>query len=187
MRIRDVCSSVCDFFYNLLLSLLDKRYMESLSSQSKKKEMVLIDKDVSQLEDVSVDVTNTDCDHHGMSIEQLRNLYIDDVVNALCSQEQKLRVNSVDYLIPALLKIDPHEGCIALITHMRDSPSLQQFREQRLMGIISTVIQARLLGIPGQHIIDLDAQNSNGDASESSNHQKTLTLTSTEVLAACLR
>ncbi len=82
MRLRDVCNSVCELMQQLLKSLLltnNTNEETSIESDEKAKEKV---------EDKSISISQTE---NRMTISQLREYYLDDVVHAICSQEVKLR------------------------------------------------------------------------------------------------
>ena len=90
-------------------------------------------------------------DDENMDLQSLRSLYSQDVVEILCSTEQRLRLNGNDYLLQELMKLDP-DGCgPSLINGIRDLSS-QHSAEHRLWGVISVALQARLLSRRGGEI-----------------------------------
>ena len=90
-------------------------------------------------------------DYENMDLQSLRSLYSQDVVEILCSTEQRLRLNGNDYLLQELMKFDP-DGCgPSLINGIRNLSS-QHSAEHRLWGVISVALQARLLSRRGGEI-----------------------------------
>jgi hypothetical protein len=76
------------------------------------------------------------------------------VVVAICSEEYKLKSNSVDYLIPEVLSVDPlcAPRLIELVRTLKITS--RWANEIRLYAIISIVLQCRILGVVGKDIVE---------------------------------
>jgi hypothetical protein len=83
---------------------------------------------------------------------RLRSLWDVAVSRSLCSSSKKLRITAADYLVTEMLSVDPLCGphilaCIRSLVDDDFSPTY------KLFGMVTVVLQCRLLNLPGQEII----------------------------------
>ena len=95
-----------------------------------------------------------------LSIEESRRLWMDTAATALCANELKIRLNSADYIISEVMKLDK-TSALPLINAIRKATTdingdvVQD--EYKLWAIVNIVLQTRLLSLEGKEIkIDLD-------------------------------
>lgn len=84
-----------------------------------------------------------------LTSSSIRKMYFNEVATALISSEYKLRINTADYIIPEILTTDIEAGPL-LIEKIRKIADINSTPfAQKLWGIISVVLHARLLGKSG--------------------------------------
>lgn len=85
-------------------------------------------------------------------VQNARELWLKPIVGAICSHDARIRINAVDYLIPDILKLDQHCGCILMETIR----TLVDDKNLVLWGLVNVCSFCRLYGLPGQEIVCIE-------------------------------
>ena len=181
IRLRDVCSSACACLGSLLRELIRSAQQDVQRNSA---------------ETGSQAINTKQTDHH--VYVSIRELWLGPVVNALCSANENMRLNAVNYLLPELMRIDVDCG-VPIIIHVRElyasslsaqcvpadqiantalalkiSRTPYPHAEYCLWALVSVCLQCRVLGLPGGDIF-----------SPSTALGNTKGLTSSELTLAC--
>ena len=76
-----------------------------------------------------------------------RKLWIRPVIQSICSYDVRIRINSVDYLIPEVLRLDPNCGFL-LMENIRTVSD----KNLLLWGLVNVCTYCRLNGLNGQEV-----------------------------------
>lgn len=122
VRVRDVCSSACTFVGTLIKKYASEE-METRGVHDASEIMVIT-----------------------------RSLWVEPVINALCSSDHKMRMNATDYLLPEILSIDSAVGPY-LLDYVRSPKYSNHTLEDKLWALVNICFNTRLLNLPGKDVI----------------------------------
>ena len=115
---------------------------------------------------------------------EVRSVWVEALIDSLCSSDEKVRVTTSDYLISELLKFDGAAGphLIERINERVYNKSLSYSRG--LWGLLSVSLQCRQLSLPGQRIAT-DAATPSTTATFGAEPHISNVVTSSDILQAC--
>ena len=111
-----------------------------------------------------------------VALAEIRALWGEYFVCALCSADAQMRRNTADYLLPEILKVDSSSGPFIMACTRRlfglsssifhSAISDESKRELCLWGLVNVFLHARLLGVSGSVISDSTIDNEGISADE---------------------
>lgn len=81
-------------------------------------------------------------------IDDARKLWITPVIKSVCSFDVRIRINSVDYLIPEVLRLDSNCGFL-----MMENIRKVTDKNLQLWGLVNVCTYCRLNGLNGQEVV----------------------------------
>ena len=167
LKLRDIGAHCSALIATFLRTLLQERLSKVALGQEKANETVA---DVAVTSDVAAKL-------------EVRSVWVEALIDALCSSDEKVRVTTSDYLISELLKFDGAAGphLIERINKRVYDKSLSY--SLGLWGLLSICLQCRQLSLPGQRIATGDATLST--ATTGATPYISNVVTSQDILQAC--